>query len=212
MTNLIDNDDWYDPKLAGYWIWASSCWIGSGLTRPNAIPHLSDAGKGVHKGKIPHLSDAGKGVHVQRPIYDWFNALSQRLRRVRVVCGEWDRVCGGDWQDNMGTVGIFFDPPYGVSDRDTSVYHHDSIHVAADVLEWARGRGQRNSYRIVLAGYQEYEDLIKEGWTKEAWKASGGYGNQAQGQGKANAHRETLYFSPHCLINKEKPKTLFNLD
>ena len=33
LINLVDNPEWHDVKMAGYWIWAASCWIGSGLTR-----------------------------------------------------------------------------------------------------------------------------------------------------------------------------------
>lgn len=61
LENLVADDQWHDPKIAGYWIWASSCWIGSGLTRPNAIPDISDGGSGVHKISLaqrPHISHA----------------------------------------------------------------------------------------------------------------------------------------------------------
>src|SRR3990167_7757596 len=40
LENLTKNDKWHDPELAGYWIWAASCWIGSGLTRTGARPYL----------------------------------------------------------------------------------------------------------------------------------------------------------------------------
>jgi DNA adenine methylase len=33
LENLIADPEWHDPKMAGYWIWAASCWIGSGLTQ-----------------------------------------------------------------------------------------------------------------------------------------------------------------------------------
>ena len=160
LNNLISDDKWHDPVMAGYWIWAASCWIGSGLTRIGKIPHLTAAGKGVHKiGKIPHIA-AGKGV--QEPyntnIYKWFRELSERLRYVRVVCGDWTRVCGGNWQDKLGTVGIFLDPPYGILNRNTHLYHHDSTTVAKDVMAWCIERGRIPTYRIVLAGYDEYEE------------------------------------------------------
>lgn len=218
LQNLIADEKWHDPVMAGYWIWASSCWIGSGLTRIGQIPHLSNGGKGVHKiGKIPHLSDGGEGVHkigqiphlsdgrkgVQEPynvnIYKWFRELAERLRYVRVVCGDWTRVCGGNWQDKIGTVGIFFDPPYGVEDRNTSLYHCDSTTIAGEVMEWCIDRGNKSTYRIVLAGYDEYESLLKYGWRKYRWKACGGYGNLGEGQGKTNRLKETLWLSPHCL-------------
>lgn len=217
LDGLISDPKWHDPVMAGYWIWAASCWIGSGLTRPGQIPHLTD-GKGVHKtGKRPHLA-GGQGVHktgkilhltggkVQEPyntgIYEWFRELSERLRYVRVVCGDWSRVCGGDWQDNKGICGIFFDPPYGVAaTRDESIYHHDSLSVADDVRSWCLARGDRPSYRIVLAGYyEEHASLLDHGWRVERWKATGGYSNLGGGKNE-NRKREALFFSPHCLDN-----------
>jgi len=254
LDNLIADEAWYDAKLAGYWIWAASCWIGSGLTsigqRPHLLtsmskrPDLADGGKGVHRqsrrpglshtgfgvhkiSKRPHLGKGGVGVHKlsQRPsladisadvrdpynenIYAWFRELSERLRYVRVVCGDWTRICGGNWQDAKGPVGIFFDPPYGVQDRDQELYHHESVSVAHDVRQWCLERGNKPSYRIVLAGYDEHEELLTMGWTARRWKACGGYGNNAGSQGKQNRHRETLYFSPHCVSAYGRQAMLF---
>ncbi|MFA5377000.1 MAG: hypothetical protein WC455_14715 [Dehalococcoidia bacterium] len=220
LGNLIADAEWHDPVMAGYWIWAASCWIGRGLTRPNAIPHLADAGKGVHKlSQIPHLADAGKGVHklsqrphladagkgVQEPyntnIYEWFRALSARLRNVRVVCGDWSRVCGGNWQDGFGIVGMFFDPPYGeAATRDTKIYHAESLTVANDVREWCIKRADNPRYRLVLAGYfEEHKSLLAQGWTVHRWKAGGGYSKLGKPGANLNRHREALFFSPHCL-------------
>ena len=218
LEGLTADPKWHDPIMAGYWIWAASCWIGSGLTSPNAIgqrPHLTDGGKGVHAiGKRPQLAGwSGKGVHKPSAqndaIYDWFAQLSARLRRVRVVCGDWTRVCGGNWQDKIGDVGIFFDPPYGVGDRDTSLYHHDSTSIAADVCKWALERGERESYRIVIAGYEEHAELLNHGWTSERWKTQGGYSNI--GGDNQNKKRETLYFSPHCLNTTESQQETMEL-
>lgn len=209
LAGLAESDEWHDPKLAGYWIWAASCWIGSGLTRPGAIPHISGVaiphisgyGMGVHSfGKRPSVCNAGYGINNAEngPVGEWFSDLSARLRNVRVICGEWKRVCGGNWQDHLGPVGIFFDPPYGVKDRDNTIYHHDSTTVAADVLAWCLDRGGRPKYRIVVAGYEEYETLSGHGWTKYSWKAQGGYSNTGRGENK-NCERETLWFSPNCV-------------
>lgn len=304
LGNLVDNEEWFDPKLAGYWIWAASCWIGSGLTRPRAIPDITNAkgvhkqqlydpgqyldriaskginknsivsekrpdvikdGKGVHKlsvtGGRPQVGVQGAGVHMaaqipsvrddrgingqipllnhetgicRRPcygasgahgvhkislvdesfpeldvrdpytpgLYTWFRQLSERLRRVRVVCGDWNRVCGGDWQDDRGTCGIFFDPPYGEkAGRDPKIYHEDSLDISAAVRKWCQDRASRRSYRIVLAGYyEEHECLLEEGWTVHRWSAHGGFANRGNGKtrGEVNRHREALFFSPHC--------------
>ena len=226
LENLIADDEWHDPKLAGYWIWSASCWIGSGLTRIGQIPHLSDAGMGVHAiGQAPHIGHTGKGVHAigQRPhlgnagkgvtepyntnIYAWFRQLSERLRRVRVVCGDWSRVCGGDWQDKMGTVGIFFDPPYGSEKRNADLYHRESLTVAADVRQWAIERGTRESYRIIIAGYlDEHQDLENEGWRRCQWSAQSGYSSIGKNEND-NRHQECLWFSPHCIGNKMPEQT-----
>jgi len=235
LKNLCRDEKWFDVELAGYWIWAASCWIGSGLTCPNQIPHIGHAGMGIHaKDQIPHISDTGKGVHakgqiphisdagkgVQDPyntnLYEWFRRLSERLRYVRVVCGDWTRVCGGAWQTKIGTCGIFFDPPYGVQDRDTDVYHCDSTAVAADVEKWCLERGGRETYRIVVAGYSdEYKTLVDAGWRTLAWKAQGGYANIARSgetQGKLNRHREMLFFSPHCVEVKRLGQEVIQFD
>lgn len=242
--NMIADPEYYDVKLAGYWIWAASCWIGSGLCSIGQVPHVAHAGRGVHAigqvphvanagkgvhsiGKVPHLANGGKGVHsigqvphlanagkgVQDPyklgIYVWFRELSERLRNVRVVCGDWSRVCGGDWQDNNGTCGIFFDPPYAVKDR-ASVYDVEDFNVAHDVRKWALERGDRKSYRIVIAGYDEHEELLEHGWSCYNYSVFGGYGGLGKGKsrGSINKSRECLYFSPHCL-GREKPLPLF---
>jgi DNA adenine methylase len=237
LEQLAIDEQWHDPVMAGYWIWATSCWIGHGLTQENQAdkrPHVLHGGKSIHAlGQVPFLAGNGKGITAQRPhifrgegvhalsgrpdsdmasdvrepyntnIYAWFRRLSERLRYVRVVCGDWTRVCGGNWQDKIGDCGIFFDPPYGDTDRD-KVYQHDSCDVAGEVRAWALERGKLPSYRIVIAGYDsEGAELLAAGWSEVKWKASGGYGNTAQGgnktRGQANRKRECLWLSPYCL-------------
>jgi len=229
LERLCADDSYFDAKLAGYWIWAVSCWIGHGLISPNQIPHIGNGGMGVHaKGQIPHISDSGIGVHrksiadtdaasrrgvgeaYNTNLYAWFRELSERLRYVRVVCGDWSRVCGGDWQADVGTCGLFFDPPYSLeSGRNMGLYSTDDASVAHDVREWCRERADRKDHRIVLAGYyEEHDSLIAEGWTVHRYSGKGGYGNLGNGNGKLNRHREALFFSPHCLRHAEP--TLFD--
>lgn len=220
LENLIADDMWHDPIMAGYWIWAASCWIGHGLTKITQRPRVSGfGGTGVHRiGKRPFLQHGGKGVNrigqrphlsnggcaitnpKSEPIYDWMNALSERLRYVRVVCGDWTRVCGGYWQNDCGIVGIFLDPPYGKkATRDKRIYHRDTTDVADNVSAWALERGSLPSYRIVLAGYyEEHEHLLAHGWRVFRWKSTGGYSNLGDKQGKINRSRECLFLSPGC--------------
>lgn len=202
LDGLVSDPEWHDAKLAGYWIWAASCWIGSGLTRPGQISHPT-SDQGIHSsppnlGQIPHLT-SDQGI-ISADVYAWINALHLRLRNVKVVCGDWTRVCGGNWQNNNKPVGMFFDPPYATMGRNEKLYHHDSMTVGKEVEKWVLERGANPDYRICVAGYDdEYRQLIEAGWDEVEWKASGGYGNQANRRGKANRHRERLFFSPHCL-------------
>jgi hypothetical protein len=189
LENLCRDDEWCHPKLAGYWVWAASCWIANGFC-PNQRPHLCSAGHGIH------------AQSKQDWIYEWIRELSVRLRRVRVVCGDWSRVCSGKWQTNEGQAGIFFDPPYSTeTGRDANLYSTDSGTVAHDVRRWCIERGSDPKYRIVLAGYRdEHRELLQHGWTMETWKAHGGLAHTGNGRGKENRHREALFFSPHCLF------------
>jgi len=191
FEKIVEDEDFFDAKIAGYWIWAASCWIGDGLTTNfrTGIPFIGHSGKWIHKKAIRDVTGGAN-----KRIYDWFKALSTRLRYVRVVCGDWSRVCGGSWHDEIGIVGFFFDPPYGVSDR-KKVYDVDSKEVAKDVLAFCKKWGNKETYRIVVAGYEEHEELLKFGWTKQSWVANGGYSKSEN----KNRFRETLYFSPHCL-------------
>jgi len=100
LSSLIADPEWHDPKLAGYWIWAASCWIGSGLTTPNARPNLPlyNGGKGINaSGQRPDLGKdyQGKGVNAsgKRPQLTVFaekgvNArLGERDGKNPIPCG-----------------------------------------------------------------------------------------------------------------------------
>lgn len=53
---------------------------------------------------------------------------------------------------------------------------------------------------------------MPEGWTALRWKARGGYGSQGEGRGRANAAREIVHFSPHCLAPERRQASLFDLE
>jgi DNA adenine methylase len=163
------------------------------------LPHLSE-GRGINR-KLPHLSKGPTGVHQSsRPaITDWFTTLSDRLRHVRVACGDWSRVMGPAVRDAGGGVcGIFLDPPYAREGR-ADVYANESD-CARDVNAWCAENGSDPALRIVLAGYAgEHDNLEALGWRVKAWKARGGYGSQGDGQGRDNAARERLWLSSACI-------------
>lgn len=210
LTARLEGDpDWYDVRIAGWWVWGINCWIGAGwcsgegpwaVNDAGQLVHLGDAGRGVHR-QLVHLGDAGQGVHRQRVaasgLQVWMRALAARLRRVRVCCGDWTRVCGPTPTVKQGLTGVLLDPPYGEDERTGDLYAVDSGTVAAAVRVWALEWGEDTRMRIALCGYEGEHDL--PGWTAVPWKAHGGYGSQGEGRGRANAAREVVWFSPHCL-------------
>ena len=133
---------------------------------------------------------------------EWFGQLAARLRRTRVVCGDWTRVLTPTVLRSHGVTGVVLDPPYAHEaegkSRDGDLYVHDAPTISADARAWALAHGDDPSLRIVLCGY-DGEHAMPETWRCEAWKAGGGYSNQRKGGTNDNARRERLWFSPHCL-------------
>jgi DNA adenine methylase len=97
---------------------------------------------------------------------------------------------------------VFLDPPYDMGNTDP--YASDGTGVAARVTEWCLFNGANRLLRIVLAGYDGEHNILESlGWRVIEWKARGGYGNQSNGAGRANAKLERLWLSPHCLPETE---------
>jgi site-specific DNA-adenine methylase len=218
--------EFYDAKIAGWWVWGQCIWIGSGwcagsLSRKlphlgdagtgvnRQRPHLGDAGTGVHR-KRPHLGNAGTGVHRKRPhlgnnLIAYMNQIAERLRRVRVCCGSWERILGPSVTFKHGITGVFLDPPYAdTANRDATLYSSDSLTVAHDVRRWAIENGGNQDLRIALCGY-EGEHEMPEDWECIAWKTRGGYGSQGDNQARENAGKERIWFNKSCL----NPYSLF---
>jgi len=198
----------HDAKAAGWWLYVVACGIGDpfgpGPWRVvdghlRKLPHLGDAGRGVNR-ELPHLGDAGRGQ-----IESYMGQLADRLRRVRITCGSWERVVkpsvtrsgtGGD-----GTRAIFLDPPYATSG---DLYAHVDADVGLAVRKWCATAPRE--LRVILCGYDtEHDALLAHGWTVTEGKAGRGAGYSTNG---LNGRRERLWLSPTC-IGSEQPD-LFN--
>lgn len=222
---MVSDPDYFDVKIAGWWVWGLSLWIGDGwcvhpewkgrhacertIKGVHALekkrpPQLKRGGAGVHRSRqLPDISGdsgaSGRGVHARycADIQRYFEALASRLRKMRVCCGDWQRVLGPSPTTCIGLTGVFLDPPYAAEDRDT-VYTHDSKAIASDVFRWAIEHGSNPKLRIAVCGYAGDHEFPAD-WTCVAWKANGGYGNQGdQTRGRENASRERIWFSPYC--------------
>lgn len=220
-ARLMGEMNYYDVKIAGYWLWGICCWIGSEFCSGKGPWHSlggemirlpSDDGRGVMRTRV-HLSNDGMGVHRQRVhlgddgrgengLLAWMEALAHRLRRVRVCCGDWQRVCTpAVLKDKVN--GVFLDPPYARSERDKDIYRVEAD-VSGAVRQWALDNGDNPRLRIVLCGY-DGEHTMPDTWRCIAWKAHGGMGNYGKAiRAKVNKHRERLWFSPHCLQAPEE--------
>ena len=196
---LEGNPEAHDAKAAGWWLTVAAAGIGDpwgpGPWRVvdghlRKLPHLGNAGKGVNR-ELPHLGNAGRGVLVA-----YMAALSDRLQRVRITCGDWRRVvtpsasragAGGD-----GSRAILLDPPYATSG---DLYAESSAGVAAEVLGWCA----RNvtDQRVVLCGYDnEHDALLDHDWRVIEGRSGGGAGYSVRSD---NGRRERLWLSPACL-------------
>ncbi len=214
IANLEADPAAYDAKVAGWWLWGICIWIGSGWCSGDGPwvnvggqlskrPHLGNAGQGVNRQR-PHLGDAGQGVNRQRlhlgdagQIHGYMAALSERLRRVRVTCGDWQRVVTTGALSYGASVGVFLDPPYAAdTGRDMSLYNHETD-VSAAVRQWAIANGDNPRYRIALCGY-DGEHTMPESWHEVGWSARAAY-KSSRGDQNGNRHRERIWFSPHCL-------------
>jgi hypothetical protein len=104
--------------------------------------------------------------------------------------------------EKHGLTGLLLDPPYSADEHEAG-YSAGSADIARDVAAWAREQADRPDLRIVLCGYEGEHEM--PGWRVYRWKAKGGYGSQGQGRGRANARRETLWFSPSCEVVSKYP-------
>lgn len=275
VERLRTDPEYFDAKVAGWWVWGQCLWIGSGWCKPVGAPHANGtrraidwatrpdlsaangrgglnaqklradrnggrtgvltankrprtpkgSGAGVHRdlaGQRPQLdnttacgsgvladehhlwdgrgnggrNDRGIHAHGKSGVLGYLTALSERMRRVRVCCGDWERVLGPAVTTCIGTTGVFLDPPYHAPGTGRSrVYNHDADDVFERVHAWAVAHGNDAGLRIALCGY-EGGPALPQDWTAEAWQASGGYGNSARG--RANRKRERIWFSPGC--------------
>jgi DNA adenine methylase len=223
--------DYFDARRAGLWAFGACTWIGSAWCRVrdegDTVPEKriplccgnTRHGPGVH-GR-PQLADArsrGRGVHRHDAattcqersefLRDWFNRLRDRLRVVRVTCGDWTAVCSSESvTTRLGTTGIFLDPPYSAeSGRTAELYNFDSGTIAHDVRRYCLERGGDPRFRIVLAGYtgEGHEELERHGWRRVAWRSVAGYNGRTEA-GRERAQRERLWCSPHSLLDAVDP-------
>lgn len=191
LSNISNDPNVFDYKIAGYWIYGQCASIGNNWLHPKglkALPLLSSAGGGIHGLKYDLEKD--------------FVLLQKRLKRVRICCNDWSKIVAPSiTYNNVGLgkndiTGVFLDPPYEFKGRD-KVYKEES-NVFSDTYQWAIDNGDNPKLRIVLCGYDEGL-TFPDGWLEYAWENQGGMANLGNNRGRDNAKKERIWFSPNCL-------------
>lgn len=196
--SLEGDPEWHDPKIAGWWVWGVSSWIGSGFCSGNGPWWVNE-----HR-QLVHLGDNGQGDR----LLAWFAALSDRLRSVRVCSGDWSRVCGPSVTFKHGLTAVFLDPPYAdTAERAENLYREDCTQIAHDVRRWAVENGSNPLLRIALCGYDGEHEMPAE-WECFAWSAGAGFGGQAE-ERSGNGTRERIWFSPACVQKAQAELPMF---
>jgi DNA adenine methylase len=208
LSKALQDPDWPgDAKVAGWWLWGQCAWIGSGwcewkknsqiphvgnagmgIQAIGKIPHVSDAGRGIQAiGKIPHVSDAGRGMWTSGGVVALrvLGEISQRLERVRVVHGDWDRCLNSHYGGS--STAVFLDPPYkGFGEL------YGAAAIVDNVEAWAR---ENSNLRVALCGH--VGDYTLDGWEQVQWDRG-----KLTYSGGSTAELECVWFSPAC----ERPK------
>lgn len=119
--NLMADPEYFDAKAAGWWLWGMAIWIGGGFCGEfgrgpwvveNEMLVAGQKSQGVTL-RRPHLtgsrgiicSNRQSSTHHLDMLCDkcgmgkcgslrWMQALAERMKHVRVCCGDWKRVLG----------------------------------------------------------------------------------------------------------------------
>ena len=196
-ARLEADPDWCDPKIAGWWVWGMGTFFTGAwcVDIPRRCKPMCTGG------------NHGNGVHAMtRDVHQQMRDLQARLRRVRVLCGDFTRALTPVVVQNArpnGVTGIFLDPPYTHEGRDGRCYGKDDDPDVFDkVIEWTTANATP-TVRIIVAGYDSRP--MPEGWREVSWEGHGGHNRRGNNENKS---RERLWLSPHCV----QPNTVTSLD
>jgi DNA adenine methylase len=189
---------------------------GRGVQTIGQVPHTSNAGRGVQAiGQIPRIAcldthiqsvvESGKGdvravagyepwTSSGRVAMRWLRQLADRMERVRVVHGAWDRCLNSHY--GGAETAVFLDPPYRAYEA-----MYGGAPVAAEAETWAR---ENASLRVILCGHRGDYDL--PGWTVHPWER-----DRTTYSGTGTKGEECLWLSPACLPLVERQRSLWSV-
>jgi len=178
------------------------------------IPSLASAGCGIHRpeqsAKMPHQCSVGLGINrpgTRADLYAYMRSICDRLRGVRIVCGNWSRVCKPSVTTLHGLIAVLLDPPYSSErspGRNRQIFAQDDTEVAHKVRQWCIKNGSNSHLRIALCGHgHEHTILETMGWVPNKLKGTSRYSHSFTSEAGKLTRSETIWFSPHCIKTPE---------
>lgn len=195
----MESPDYYDAQVAGYWVYGQALWFGgSSWTSAERPLRVDDNGVVL----VDKLAANPCGIHAERragELRQYLLLLRDRIRDVRVRCGDWKRTLKPTLTTKFGTTAVFLDPPYSHALR--SRCYAEDHDISADVRAWALEHGDDPRFRIALCGYEdEHGPHMPDTWECLAWKAASGYARTDRAI--ENRTKERVWFSPHCIYRQ----------
>lgn len=186
-ARVLGDPRYFDAVLAGWWAWGAcvnlaGAWCdGRGPWRRVKGRLIKVGAPGISR-SIPRLTSRPTVATMAK----WVARLHERLKSVRITCGDWARVLKPSVTTHLGLTGAMLDPPY----LDSESMYSCSAACANDVADWAKENGDNPLFRIVLCGH-EGDYAMPASWRRRLW-------DRPHYRAK-NPQRECLWFSPHCL-------------
>jgi len=125
---------------------------------------------------------------------NWLRELADRMERVRVVHGSWDRCLNSHYGGD--STAVFLDPPYKAFEK---LYGAGEKLVAAEAEAWAR---ENASIRVAICGHVGDYDL--PGWYQHNWDRG-----RMTYAGSGTKDKECIWLSPACLPIESAQRRLF---
>lgn len=215
---LLVDPDYYDAKVAGWWVWGMAYHLGTEFSSGAGSWRVVDGrfvqagdGPAVTRRRIDMFNDGGvlhkdivdRGVGDgssdtrSEQIINYMRRLRDRTRSTIVCSGDWTRSVQRYMEFHKGMIGIFLDPPYaGRVGRHQHLYNKEDYEISDAVREWAIERGSEPRYRVALCGYEDEHDM-PENWSVVRWRARC---MASKKRGFDNERRECIWFSPNCIL------------
>jgi hypothetical protein len=168
QARLEGDPDYFDPKVAGWWAWGVSCWIGSGFCSGRGpwraveaedgsrqLRRTENAGQGVNR-QLVHLGNTGQGVNRQRV---HLGDAGRGVNRKRVHLGDAGRGVNRQREGHSEALREYF-AALAKRLRHVRVCCGDWARVCGDTPMFSCGRSSK-SYRVGVFLDPPYADTAK---------------------------------------------------